>query len=85
MNQKNPQHNKLESLQFRAKQKFMKRFRNLLIVSVGLAALGFFLDSDNQLGTIWLSIFEFAAMTLLILVLLSICYFTFQKVKQAIS
>jgi hypothetical protein len=85
MNLKSAQHNKLESLQFRAKQKFMKRFRNLLMVSVAMTTIGFFLDSDPQQGTIWLSIFEFAAMTLLILVLLSICYFTFQKVKQAIS
>ncbi|MFT5902848.1 MAG: hypothetical protein ACI9LA_002067 [Bacteroidia bacterium] len=67
----------------------MKILRNILIVSICVNTIGFLLDTDPPVASVWLSIFEFVMMVLIVFGLLSVVYFTtvfiYKKLKQLIA
>jgi uncharacterized membrane protein len=70
------------------KHYFGTTFLMLLLISIGLTTIGYWLDSDlhDSLST---TMFEFAMMTIILFLIVSGIYFgtmfTYKKVKQLLS
>jgi heme A synthase len=66
--------------------KHIKIFSTILVISISLALIGLWIDSDPSNPNVMTTVFELAMMTLLLFAILTTLYFTtsytLKKVKQ---